>query len=194
MAIGDDNDKPSQPYTQAAKDRLAQISHHITPSPVKPRRRKSNNKSKPDLPADYSDILSQLSSLRTLASTPNNNHTGYQRQKAAGKLWVRERVEQLLDKDSLREIGSVSGTVTWGEVKDEQGVWDGIKEEPVAFVPSNSVQGFGLLGGRKILFTADDYSLRAGHADGSIAAKTVRCEFTRPEINVGLVRYEKLTR
>ena len=185
MAIDDDNDKPSQPSTQA-KNRLAQISSHITRSPAKPRRRKSNDKSKPDLPADYSDILSQLSSLRTLASTPNNNHTGYQRQKAAGKLWVRERVEQLLDKDSLREIGSVSGTVTWGEVKDEQGTWDGIKEEPVAFVPSNSVQGFGLLGGRKIVFTADDYSLRAGHADGSIAAKTVSFVFLQTRNKCGV--------
>lgn len=181
MTIEDDKQKPTQSTTKP-NDRLAQISAHINPSsPGPPRRRTPKDKSKPDLPADYSDVLSQLSTLRTLASTPDNNSTGHQRQKATGKLWVRERVEQLLDKDSLREVGSVSGTVTWGPVNDEQGVWDGIKEEPVAFVPSNSVQGFGLLGGRKIVFTADDYSLRAGHADGSIAAKTVSFGFSSPK-------------
>jgi hypothetical protein len=40
-------------------------------------------------------------------------------------------------------------------------------------IPSNNVQGFGKLRGRPIVFTADDYSIRAGHADGSLAAKTV---------------------
>ena len=33
--------------------------------------------------------------------------------------------------------------------------------------------GFGLLGGRKVIITADDYSIRAGHADGAISDKTV---------------------
>lgn len=40
-------------------------------------------------------------------------------------------------------------------------------------VPSNNVQGFGKLRGRPIVFTADDFSIRAGHADGALMAKTV---------------------
>lgn len=34
--------------------------------------------------------------------------------------------------------------------------------------------GFGKLRGRDVVFTADDFTLRAGHADGALAAKTVR--------------------
>jgi hypothetical protein len=41
-------------------------------------------------------------------------------------------------------------------------------------IPSNNVQGFGKLRGRAVVFTADDYSIRAGHADGALMAKTVR--------------------
>ncbi len=52
----------------------------------------------------------------------------------------------------------------------------GIREEPVSFVPSNNVQGFGTLRGRKIVFTADDFSIRAGHADGALMEKTIYME------------------
>ena len=33
--------------------------------------------------------------------------------------------------------------------------------------------GFGRLRGRKIVFTVDDFTIRAGHADGALAEKTV---------------------
>jgi acetyl-CoA carboxylase carboxyltransferase component len=52
----------------------------------------------------------------------------------AGKLWVRERVEQLLDPGSFQEVGSVSGTVKWKQLGP-------VKEEPEEYVPSNNVQG-----------------------------------------------------
>lgn len=38
------------------------------------------------------------------------------------------------------------------------------------------MQGFGLLGGRKIVFTADDFTIRAGHADGALMEKTIYME------------------
>jgi acetyl-CoA carboxylase carboxyltransferase component len=76
----------------------------------------------------------------------------------------------------LKEVGSISGTVKWKKILDSSGNWDGVREEPVEFVPSNNVQGFGMLSGRKMLFTADDYSIRAGHADGALMAKTVYME------------------
>jgi hypothetical protein len=110
-----------------AKDRLAQVSSHIAPK----RRRKGAGS---ELPVDYSDILGQIATLRKIAATPDVNNRGYVRQKQAGKLWVRERVEQLLDPGSFQEVGSVSGTVKWKQLGP-------IKEEPVDFVPSNNVQG-----------------------------------------------------
>jgi acetyl-CoA carboxylase carboxyltransferase component len=37
-------------------------------------------------------------------------------------------------------------------------------------------QGFGKIRGRTVLLTADDFTLRAGHADGALMAKTLYME------------------
>jgi acetyl-CoA carboxylase carboxyltransferase component len=157
--------KDGTPPSTTATDRLAQVSAHIAPNTPKRRRRKG---AASDLPADYSDILGQIDTLRKIAATPDPKNRGYVRQKQAGKLWVRERVEQLLDPGSFQEVGSVSGTVKWRQTGTRS-------EDPTDYVPSNNVQGFGRLRGRKIVFTADDFSIRAGHADGALMEKTVSC-------------------
>ncbi|KUJ17273.1 propionyl-CoA carboxylase-like protein [Mollisia scopiformis] len=158
------DEKGSKKPQNKPSERLSQVANHV--GPVKTRRLA---KSKENLPVDYSDILGQLQSLRTIASTPDTKNKGYVRQKQAGKLWVRERVLALLDEGSFHEVGSVSGTVKWKKL-------DGIREEPISYVPSNNVQGFGTLRGRKVVFTADDFSIRAGHADGALMEKTVYME------------------
>lgn len=161
---GDDTDASTS--SSGATERLQQISSHIEPS-VQVQKKRRRRRADSDLPADYSDILGQVAALRKIAATPDPNNRGYVRQKQAGKMWVRERVDQLLDPGSFQEVGSVSGTVKWKHL-------GGIKEEPEEYVPSNNVQGFGKLKGRKIVFTADDFSIRAGHADGALMEKTVR--------------------
>lgn len=172
QGMADDDRSAGQPKdahtsSQPAKDRLAQLSNHIAPDAPKTHRRRRKTNPKSNLPADYSDVLGQIATLRTIAATPDPTNRGYVRQKQAGKLWVRERVEQLLDPGSFQEVGSVSGTVKWKQL-------DSGKDEPEEYVPSNNVQGFGRLKGRKIVFTADDFSIRAGHADGALVEKTVR--------------------
>ncbi|KAJ5165050.1 Carboxyl transferase [Penicillium coprophilum] len=165
-----DNDSPStRTGKNQATDRLNQVSSHISPKdqPRKPKSRSKSTESR--LPADHSDVLDQLATLRAIAAKPDPNNRGYIRQKQAGKLWVRERIEQLLDPNSFQEIGSVSGTVTWQKTAP-------MREKPVSFVPSNNVQGAGLLRGRKILLTTDDFSIRSGHADGASVGKTVYVE------------------
>ncbi|KAL5002781.1 carboxyl transferase [Aspergillus recurvatus] len=143
--LGDNNTSAS------AKKRLHQVSSHL------------------NLPADYADVREQIGTLRTIAATPDPSRRGYVRQKQAGKLWVRERLEQLLDPDSFEEIGSLSGTVEWKKTGP-------MREKPVSFVPSNNVQGMGKLRGRRVLLTADDFSIRSGHADGASAGKTIYLE------------------
>jgi acetyl-CoA carboxylase carboxyltransferase component len=168
--MADDNNPKPAAASSNPTQRLSQVAEHVAPTKKRPSKFKSKDKSKQDaLPADYSDILGQLSTLRNIASTPDPNNKGYVRQKQAGKLWVRERVLQLLDEGSFREVGSVSGTVEWKNVA-------GTREEPVSYIPSNNVQGFGMLRGRKVVFTADDFSIRAGHADGALMEKTVYME------------------
>jgi acetyl-CoA carboxylase carboxyltransferase component len=170
-----------------ATERVAQVNDHLNQTAPQPQQRsnttRKRRKQKEDdvLPADWSDVLGQLSTLRTLAATPDTTRTGYVRQKQAGKLWVRERVEQLFDAGSVREIGSVAGSVEWKQL-------DALREEPKAFTPSNNVQGFGKLRGREVVFTADDFSLRAGHADGAIWAKTTYLEKLAVSLKLPIVK------
>jgi hypothetical protein len=123
--------KDAPTSSQTATNRLAQVSSHIQSNTPKRQRRKGADS---ELPSDYSDILGQIAVLRKIAATPDTTNRGYVRQKAAGKLWVRERVEKLLDPGSFQEVGSVSGTVKWKQL----GL---VKEEPEDYVPSNNVQG-----------------------------------------------------
>lgn len=168
--------------SQTAADRLNQVSSHISPNESKPREKKQNTKSVASrLPADYSDVLSQINTLRAIAAKPDPNNRGYARQKQAGKLWVRERIEQLLDPDSFLEIGSVSGTVKWKQTGP-------MRETPTGFVPSNNVQGMGKLRGRQVLLTADDFSIRGGHADGSTAEKTIYLEKLAIALKVPVIK------
>ncbi|KAI1296991.1 ClpP/crotonase [Xylaria venustula] len=187
MASDDDS------ASHRARERVQQVSSHLAPtsspkddaSKDPPRRRRKQAAVAAGPPADYSDRLSQIATLEKLARTPNINHRGYARQKKAGKLWVRERVEALLDEGSLQEIGSVAGEVTWAKEKSEDGAE---KEVIAAFTPSNSVQGYGRLGGRKIVFTADDYTLRAGHADGALFEKTLYIEKLSLSLRLPIVK------
>lgn len=67
--------------SEVAKERLAKVASHITEAnKPKRRRRKSANS---ELPADYSDILGQIASLREIAATPDTTNRGYVRQKQA---------------------------------------------------------------------------------------------------------------
>lgn len=168
--------------TVKAKDRVEQVSAQLNSTqPGANTTRRKRRTRQDELPADYSDILGQLKQLKTLASTPPAHTTGYKRQLEAGKLWVRDRVEQLLDPGTFVEIGSVSGTVDWRTL-------DKNREEPVSFVPSNNVQGFGKLRGREILFTADDFSIRAGHADGALHEKTYYMEKLAVSLKLPMIK------
>lgn len=168
-----------------AVDRLHQVSSHIgVPAASAQPNAKGTSKAKSgenSLPADYSDVLGQMASLRESAATPDATHRGYVRQKQAGKLWVRERIEQLLDPGTFREIGSLSGTVKWQKTAPT-------REVPASFVPSNNVQGGGMLGGRKVLLTTDDFSIRSGHADGSSANKTIYVEKLAVALRIPVVK------
>ncbi|KAF4634489.1 hypothetical protein G7Y89_g3610 [Cudoniella acicularis] len=62
------------------------------------------------------------------------------------------------------------------------------REEPEKFVPSNNVQGIGGVRGRKVLLTADDFSIRAGHADGAVMGKTVYLEKMALAMKVPVVK------
>lgn len=187
-----DNDGPK------AKLRLKQIAAQIqnpnhntdgntsTAPPERQTAKRTRRKDKDAPPADWSDILGQVEAVRKIAETPPTERRGYVRQKQAGKLWVRERIDAFLDPGSFYEVGSVAGTIDW---KTTPAGKDGkAKDEVRGFTPSNNVQGFGTVGGRRIVFTADDFSLRAGHADGAIWAKTVYMEKLCLDLRLPIVK------
>lgn len=195
----------AQTQTQATS-RLQQLSSQVSPAPsLEPaethqanskRTRKSKRSSKSsssgsstDLPDDYSDILAHISKLQSIASTPNPNNRGYIRQKTAGKLWARERISQLVDEGTWREIGSVTGTVSWKKDADNPQ-----REHIEDFTPSNNPQGFGRITcprtgqRRQIYLTADDFSIRSGHADGATMGKTLHGESLALKLKVPVVK------
>src|SRR5690349_9946443 len=99
------------------------------------------------------------------------------RQRAAGRLTVRERIERLFDPGTFRETGALAGAGTYGD--------DG---ELTAFRPANSVVGQGRVDGRRAIVQADDFTVRGGAADAAIHGKAVWAEQAAHDLRLPLVR------
>lgn len=100
-----------------------------------------------------------------------------QRHKDAGKLTVRERIDELTDDDSWREIGSIAGFASYQS--------DGTLED---FSPANFVFGRARIEGRPAVVSGDDFTVRGGAADASIWQKMVVSEQMARELRVPIVR------
>jgi acetyl-CoA carboxylase carboxyltransferase component len=77
---------------------------------------------------------------------------GVDRQHSREKLTVRERIELFADPGSLEEHMGLMGTATY----------EG--DELTGFLPKPSVEGMCKLDGRKVLFSAGDFTVRGGSA------------------------------
>jgi len=96
---------------------------------------------------------------------------------AAGRLPVRARIDQMLDKGSFREIGSIASRVTYEE--------DGSIK---SFTPSNFVTGRGTVDGRPVIVGGDDFSVRGGAADGTVGNKMGWSERSALESRIPVIR------
>jgi len=99
------------------------------------------------------------------------------RQRAGGKLTVRERIGQLLDAGSFHEIGAIAGKGRY----DEQGAL-------VEFTPANFVMGRGRIEGRSVVVGGDDFTVRGGAMDAAIGSKQVYAEQMANELRLPIVR------
>jgi acetyl-CoA carboxylase carboxyltransferase component len=99
------------------------------------------------------------------------------RQHDAGKLTVRERIDQLLDPGSFHEIGAIAGRAQYDE--------DGTLTD---FSPANFVVGRGLIEARPVVVGGDDFTVRGGAADAAIWQKQVIGEQFAHEMRLPLVR------
>jgi hypothetical protein len=126
---------------EGPKQRLELLSSHL-PKDTETQKQQKPTSRRSELPADWSDVTAELEHVRKLARTPKSDTTGYIRHKQAGKLWVRERLDLLLDPGSFREVGSAAGTATWAKPDGpKRSVVEEEKESVVDFTPSNNVQG-----------------------------------------------------
>jgi acetyl-CoA carboxylase carboxyltransferase component len=94
-----------------------------------------------------------------------------------GKLTVRERIEMLLDEDSFNELGMIAGGASY----DENG---NLKKS----TPSNAVIGKGFIDGRKVVVSADDFTIRGGSSESTISEKWLYAERYAHEMQMPLVR------
>ncbi len=100
-----------------------------------------------------------------------------ERQHAAGRLTVRERIERLLDPGSFHEIGALAGRATY----DESG-------QLTAFTPSNFVVGTGCIDARPVVVGGDDFTVRGGAADAAVGNKMGHGEKLARGLRIPMVR------
>ncbi len=96
---------------------------------------------------------------------------------AQGRTPVRQRIDQLLDDASFREIGSLASKVEY----DDNGQIKG-------YIPSNFITGHGRIDGRPVIIGCDDFTVRGGAADGAVGNKMGWSERTARELRLPLVR------
>ena len=99
------------------------------------------------------------------------------RQKDNNRLNVRERINLLLDKNSFHEFGKIAGKAEY----DENG-------KLINFTPSNFVMGKGKIYGKDVVVGGDDFTVRGGAADASIAQKQIMAEQFANEYRLPLIR------
>jgi propionyl-CoA carboxylase beta chain len=99
------------------------------------------------------------------------------RQRSQGKLTCRERVAFLADPGSFHEVGKIAGRADYGP--------DG---EIAQFLPATMVFGRATLDGRPAVILADDFTVRGGASDASIAGKMLMAEQMAFEYGMPIVR------
>ncbi len=99
------------------------------------------------------------------------------RQHEFNKLTIRERIDAISDADTFHEIGTLAGV---GDYDD-----DG---ELKSFTPSNFVFGTADIDGRPVVLSGDDFTVRGGSADASIAGKRLRAEGLAVELRLPHIR------
>jgi len=99
------------------------------------------------------------------------------RQHEFNKLTIRERIDAVADGGSFHEIGTLAGVGNYDA--------DGRLTE---FTPSNFVFGTAELDGRPVILSGDDFTVRGGSADASIAGKRTQSEGLALELRLPHIR------
>jgi acetyl-CoA carboxylase carboxyltransferase component len=96
---------------------------------------------------------------------------------SAGRMDVRQRIQSLLDAHTFQEMGCIAGK---GH-QDKDGQF-------VQLEPTNTVTGTGRVNGQKVAIHADDFSIRAGSSEATVAEKWIYIERYAHQMHIPLVR------
>ncbi len=95
----------------------------------------------------------------------------------AGKLTARERIDKLLDHASFKEIGALTGTAKY----DTHG-------NLIEFIPANTIIGSGRVNNRRVVVSAEDFTVRGGSSEAAVSDKWIWAETLALEMRLPLVR------
>jgi acetyl-CoA carboxylase carboxyltransferase component len=99
------------------------------------------------------------------------------RQHEFGKLTIRQRLDRIVDSGSFHEVGKLAGVADY----DEDG-------KLKSFTASNFVFGTAEIDGRPVIISGDDFTVRGGSADASIAGKRFQAEGLANELRLPHIR------
>ena len=122
------------------------------------------------------DNFSELQARRQAALAQGGTE-GVAKQHARGKLTARERIDRLLDAGSFCEMAMLAGKGSY----DEHG-------EYKSFTPSNAVIGTGEIRSRRIVVSADDFTIRGGSSESTVSEKWLYAERYAHQMRLPLVR------
>jgi acetyl-CoA carboxylase carboxyltransferase component len=125
---------------------------------------------------DWTPEVAEIARRRRLAAAMGGP-AKIERQRASGRLTVRERIGRLADPGSFAEIGALTGFGSY----DEEG-------RLAAVLPANFVAGTAKIDGRPVLLGADDFTVRGGSGDAAIHLKQVYSEQYANELRLPVVR------
>ena len=125
---------------------------------------------------NWKDEIEELKKREALAEKMGGDKK-LKRQKDNKRLNVRQRIELLLDKKSFREIGKIAGKTEY----DDEG---NLKN----FTPANFIMGRGKINNKDVVIGCDDFTVRGGAADASIAQKQIMSEQLANEYQIPLIR------
>lgn len=100
-----------------------------------------------------------------------------ERVRSGGRMDARQRIAALADPNSFLEMGCTAGKGHY----DEQ-------RRFVRLDPTNSIVGTARVDGRKVAIHADDYSIRAGSSEATVAEKWIYIERLAHQLRMPLVR------
>ncbi len=116
--------------------------------------------------------------LRRAAARAMGGEEAIAKWHAKGRLTARERIRAFLDPDSFQEFGMIAGKGSYAA--------DGTLK---SFTPSNCVMGRGEIAERPLMVVADDFTLRGGSSESSVAEKWIYGERMAHEFRMPLVRF-----